>query len=152
MKQFSDDLIQQAMLYAHAIIITLNYRWTVKTKMPQHTLQLPPQLKQEAELWAAQQGISLDQFVLRAVAEKIGASRYQSDDPAFPQITYRQGSSGESQPVLRGTGIRVQTIVFAAQQWYLLPAQIAIEYDLTEAQTSIFKNRSRVINIICDDF
>jgi uncharacterized protein (DUF433 family) len=37
-------------------------------------------------------------------------------------------------PVLRGTGIRIQTAVVAAQHWALTPAQIAAEYGLTEAQ------------------
>ena len=37
-------------------------------------------------------------------------------------------------PVLRGTGIGVQTVAVAAQQWEWSPAQIAAEYGLTEAQ------------------
>jgi uncharacterized protein (DUF433 family) len=37
---------------------------------------------------------------------------------------------------LRGTGIRVQTVVVAAQQWEMTPARIAAEYDLTEAQVN----------------
>jgi uncharacterized protein (DUF433 family) len=37
-------------------------------------------------------------------------------------------------PVLRGTGIRIQTAVVAAQRWDLTPDQIAAEYGLTEAQ------------------
>jgi uncharacterized protein (DUF433 family) len=39
----------------------------------------------------------------------------QLDDPDFPGITYRRGVSGWVTPVLRGTGIRVQTIVVDAQ-------------------------------------
>lgn len=57
-----------------------------------------------------------------------------ADDPSFPQITYRRGSSGQPVPYLCGTGIRVQTIVVAAQHWQLSPGQIATEYDLDEAQ------------------
>jgi len=56
------------------------------------------------------------------------------DDPAFPRITYRRGTSGELVPVIRGTGLRVQTLVVAAQTWHLSSAEIAAEYDLTEAQ------------------
>ena len=39
-------------------------------------------------------------------------------------------------PILRGTGIRVQTVVVAAQQWEMAPAQITAEYGLTEAQVN----------------
>lgn len=37
-------------------------------------------------------------------------------------------------PGLRGTGMRVQTIVVAAQNWSMTPAQIAAEYGLAESQ------------------
>lgn len=102
--------------------------------MARYPLTLPTQLKKEAEEWAAHQGVSLDQFILWAVSEKVGALKQQLDDPAFPQITYRRGASGWPVPVLRGTGIRVQAVVIAAQQWELSPAQIAAEYGLTEGQ------------------
>ena len=36
--------------------------------------------------------------------------------------------------MLRGTGVRVQTVVVAIQSWGLSPAQVADEYDLSEAQ------------------
>ncbi len=58
--------------------------------MSRYPLNLPTQLKQEAETLAAQQGVSLNQFVLWAVAEKVGALSKKLDDPAFPQITYRR--------------------------------------------------------------
>ena len=104
--------------------------------MTSYSLNLPIQLKQEAEKWAANQGVSLDQFILWAVAEKVGALSQQLDDPAFPNITYRRGAGGQRLPVLRGTGLRVQTLVVAAQQWGLSPNQIAAEYGLTEAQVN----------------
>jgi uncharacterized protein (DUF433 family) len=50
-------------------------------------------------------------------------------------------------PVLRGTGIRVQTLVVAAHQWGLTPTQIAEEYGLTKAQVNdalAFYNTRRV--------
>ncbi|HEU0292370.1 MAG TPA: DUF433 domain-containing protein [Anaerolineales bacterium] len=50
----------------------------------------------------------------------------------FPSITYRRGASGVLSPILRGTGIRVQTIVIASQN--MTPAEIADDYDLTELQ------------------
>ena len=85
--------------------------------MARYPLSLPNQLKQEAEALAAGQGISLNQFVLWAVAEKVGSLRSLLDDPAFPRITYRRGASGRPRPVLRGTNLRVQTIVVATKHW-----------------------------------
>ena len=58
------------------------------------------------------------------------------DDSTFPGITYRIGASGESTPALRGTGIRVQTIVIARQAWRLSPAQTAADWDLSEHQVT----------------
>src|SRR5688572_12526157 len=102
--------------------------------MSRYPLNLPTQLKQEAEQWASTQGVSLNQFILWAVAEKIGELKQQLDDPNFPQITYRRGASGRPVSVLRGTGIRVQTIVVANQNWNLSAEQIASEYDINQAQ------------------
>jgi uncharacterized protein (DUF433 family) len=50
----------------------------------------------------------------------------------FPSITYRHGAPGIFSPILRGMGIRVQTIVIASQNMTL--AEIAHDYDLTEIQ------------------
>jgi uncharacterized protein (DUF433 family) len=102
--------------------------------MARYTLNLPFQLKQDAETWAAQQGVSLNQFILWAVAEKVGALSQRLDDPAFPRITYRRGASGQPTAVVRGAGLRVQTLVVAAHTWGLTPAQLAAEYDLPVAQ------------------
>lgn len=104
--------------------------------MARYPLNLPAQLKREAEEWAARQGVSLNQFIMWAVAEKVGSLRKSLDDPAFPHVTYRRGAAGQPMPVLRGTGIRVQTVVVLAERWGLAPAQIAAEYDLTEAQVN----------------
>lgn len=101
--------------------------------MSRYALNLPTQLKQEASEWTTNQGVSLNQFILWAVAEKVGFLRNPLDDPAFPQITYRRGASRKPLPVLRGTGIRVQTICVAAHQWGMLPAQIAEEYGITNS-------------------
>ncbi len=104
--------------------------------MARYSLNLPGQLKKDAERWAASQGVSLNQFILWAVADKVGALRQRLDDPAFPHVTYRRGAAGQPVPVLRGTGIRVQTIVVAAQHWGMSAAEIAVEYGLSEAQVS----------------
>lgn len=102
--------------------------------MARYPLNLPEQLKKDAEAWAKRQGISLNQFIMWATAEKVGALNQQLDDPDFPQITYRRGASGVVTPVLSGTGIRVQTIVVAQNQWQMSPAEIAADYDLDVRQ------------------
>jgi uncharacterized protein (DUF433 family) len=104
--------------------------------MARYPLSLPTQLKQEAETLAAQQGVSLNQFILWAVAEKVGALGQRLDDPMFPQVTYRRGAAGIPTPVLRSTGIRVQTLAVANCQWGLTSAQIAAEYGLAEPQVA----------------
>jgi len=102
--------------------------------MSRYALSLPQQLKKEAEEWAARQGVSLNQFILWAVAEKLGYLRANVDDPNFPRVTYRRGASRRPTPVLSGTGIRVQTIVTAANKWNLSPTEIAEQYNISEAQ------------------
>lgn len=104
--------------------------------MARYPLNLPMQLKQEAEKWAAEQGVSLNQFILWAVSEKVGALNQNLDAPGFPRITYRRGASGRPQAVLRGTGIRVQTVVMANQNWGWSPEQIADEYGLAREQVA----------------
>ena len=102
--------------------------------MARYPLNLPQQLKQEAEALARKQGVSLNQFILWATAEKVGALSQQLDDPEYPQITYRRGASGAPTPVIRGTGVRVQAIVIAHEQWGMTAAEIAAEYGLTARQ------------------
>jgi len=102
--------------------------------MARYPLSLPARLKEEAEEMAARQGVSLNQFILWSVAEKVGSLRQSLDDPAFPQVTYRRGAAGQPVPVLHGTGIRVQTVVVAARQWRMEAGQIATEFGLAEAQ------------------
>ena len=100
--------------------------------MTRYALNLPSELKRDAERLARQQGVSLNQFILWSVAEKVGGLLQGLDDPNFPSITYRRGASGSLSPVLRGTGIRVQTIVLSSQNQ--TPAEIAEDYDLPHAQ------------------
>ena len=102
--------------------------------MPHSALKLPPQLEDEAEQWANRQGVSLDQFVVWAVAEKVGGLKQALDDPRFPLIAYRRGAAGWPVPILRGTGIRVQTIVGAHRSWKMEIPEIAADYELTEEQ------------------
>lgn len=104
--------------------------------MARYPLNLPEQLKREAEQWAAKQGVSLNQFVMWAVAEKVGALGARLDDSDHPHVTYRRGASGVPTPVVRGTGIRVQALVVASQQWEWTSDQVAAEYGLSAPQVS----------------
>jgi uncharacterized protein (DUF433 family) len=101
--------------------------------MTRYALNLPARLKQEAEEWASRQGVSLNQFIMWSVADKVASLQHGVDDPKFPGITYRRGASGSIAPVLRGSGLRVQTLVVDAQQGILVE-QIAEEYDLEAAR------------------
>ena len=97
-------------------------------------VNLPSRLKEEAEQWATRQGVSLDAFVVWAVAEKLGELKQGLDDPHFPRITYRRGASGLPIPVVRGTGIRVQTLAVESQHWQMSPVQIAEDHGLSLEQ------------------
>ena len=100
--------------------------------MARYPLNLPVDLKRDAERCASEQGVSLNQFILWAVAEKVGGLTQQLDDPAFPHVTYRRGAAGEPVAMLRGTGLRVQSVVVAVRHWGLTPQRIAEEYDVQE--------------------
>ena len=102
--------------------------------MARYSLNLPKQLKQQAEVWAKQQDVSLNQFILWAVSEKVGGLNTQIDDERFPLIAYRTGAAGRPTPVIRGTGIRVQTLVIMNQSCGDSVEEIADAYDLTLRQ------------------
>jgi len=104
--------------------------------MARTSLNLPVQLKEDAEQWANRQGVSLNQFIVWAVAEKIGGLKQRLDDPRFPHFTFVRGASGWPVPTVRGTGIRVQTLATAAETWRMAPAEIAAEYDLSADQVA----------------
>ena len=98
--------------------------------MTRYALNLPVDLKHEAEILAKRQGVSLNQFIMWAVSEKVTSLRNELNDPNFPLITYRRGSASDFPiPVIRGTGVRVQTLV----QWIKFgesPKKVAEDYDL----------------------
>lgn len=98
--------------------------------MSRYPLNLPTDLKRQAERWAAEQGVSLNQFILWALAEKVGGLEQRLDDPRFSRVTYRRGAAGTPEPVLRGTAIRVRTLAVAAERWGWEADRIAAEYDL----------------------
>ncbi|WP_414566961.1 DUF433 domain-containing protein [Nostoc sp. CCY 9925] len=97
--------------------------------MTVYALNLPDQLKHEVEQLAQSQGVTFDQFILWAVTEKVSTLK-----ASFPQIAYRQGTNGQLVPIIKGTGIRIQTVAIASQKWGMSPSQITNEYELTEAQ------------------
>ncbi len=103
--------------------------------MARYALNLPTELKLQAERLAEEQGISLNQFILWAVAEKVGELRSGLDDPHFARVTYQRGATGQPIPVLRGAGIPVQTLVLEKRQGYNLE-HIAGEYGLSPRQVS----------------
>ena len=102
--------------------------------MAESLLHLPIFLQEEARELAQRQGVSLDQFIVWAVAEKVGELKQSLDDPRFPHVTYRRGAAGRPTPVVRGTGIRVQTLVISAKDWQMSHGEIAENYDLTQEQ------------------
>ncbi|MEQ9356403.1 MAG: DUF433 domain-containing protein [Coleofasciculus chthonoplastes F3-SA18-01] len=102
--------------------------------MTSYSLNFPNELKQQAENLASQQGIPLEAFILDAIAEKVNSLTGQRNAPTFAQVTYRNSASGQLIPILRGTNLRVKTVVIAAQQWGLSSNQIAAEYDLNAEQ------------------
>ena len=97
--------------------------------MTRYALNLPVNLKKEAEELAARQGISLNQFIMWSVSEKVTSLRESLVDPKFPGIAYRRGESGWVTPVIGGTGVRVQTIASDLQMG-MTPEQIAEEFGI----------------------
>jgi uncharacterized protein (DUF433 family) len=95
-----------------------------------YSLNLPVDLKQEAEQVAQQQGVSLNQLILWSLTEKVTSLKGKLDDPNYPSITYKLDTENELVPIIRSKGIRVQTIVIASQVWKESEAEIAKQYDL----------------------
>ncbi len=99
--------------------------------MTAYNVNLPGQLGQEVERLALSQGLTIDQFILWALMEKVSGLK-----TSFPEIGYRRAGDGQLVPVVKGKGIRVQTLAIARFGWGMNPSQIADEYNLTEAQVS----------------
>ena len=133
--------------------ITYDATYDIRTRavMTRYALNLPDALKRDAELLAKEQGVSLNQFILWSLAEKVGTLlQAEGDDSNFPSVTYRRGVSGVLSPVLRGTGIRVQTIVIASEN--MSPTEVAGDYDLTVAQVQEALNFYRAHQAEIDAF
>jgi uncharacterized protein (DUF433 family) len=106
------------------------------TSMVHHAFDLPLHLKREAERLAERQGLTLDQFIVAALAEKVDALGPVRDDPRHPHVALRRGAAGEPVPVVRGTGIRIQALAVATRRWGMTPAEAAAEYGLTAEQVA----------------
>ena len=103
--------------------------------MARYPLSLPNQLKQEAEALAAGQEISLNQFVLWAVAEKVGSLRSLLDDPAYPRNRLSHAApTGDRGQFCAAPICRVQTIVVATKDWGQSPTEIADNYGVSQTQ------------------
>ncbi len=87
-------------------------------------------VKNEAALLAKQQGVSLNQFFQWAIAEKVTELKTSLDDPRFPAITYRRSGTGRVAPVLRGTGIHVETIAVAVHTFGETAESLAADYSV----------------------
>jgi uncharacterized protein (DUF433 family) len=98
-----------------------------------YSLNLPVDLKRDAEQVAEQQGISLNQMILWSLTEKVTSLKGKLDDPNYPSIAYKLDSENQLVPVIRGKGIRVQTIVVAYHNWNEPVADIAKQYDLKQS-------------------
>lgn len=95
-----------------------------------YPLNLPAELKREAAFLAKQQGISLNQFFLWSISEKVTELKTGINDARFPFISYRRGASSIPTPVIRGTGIRVETLVVAHHTWGESIETLAEDYDI----------------------
>lgn len=60
--------------------------------------------------------------------------RKTMDDPRFPGITYRGAAAGRPVPVLRGTRLRVQTLVAETQKRKTSAEKLAAKYSVSSAQ------------------
>ncbi len=103
--------------------------------MARYSLSLPDQLKLNAEELAKRQGVSLNQFIMWAVAEKVGqmVGLRTATKPQplldLPAIDFRLGGAGIYRPVLKKSGIHVKTIVVCSTVWNQTSEEIALEYD-----------------------
>jgi len=97
-----------------------------------YSLNLPVDLKQEAEQIAQQQKISLNQLILWSLTEKVTSLKGNLNDPEFPSISYKRNSTNQLVPIISGKGIRVQTIVIASNHWKESVADICKQYDLSK--------------------
>jgi uncharacterized protein (DUF433 family) len=119
-----------------------------------YSLNLPVDLKQDAEQMAERQGVSLNQLILWSLAEKVTALKSKIDDPNFPDITYKLDSDNQLVPYVKGKGIRVQTLVIAFYEWKEPAAELSRQYDLPQKTVkqalSFYEAHKKVVDALID--
>lgn len=83
---------------------------TLELKLPfvSATMNLPPLLQQEVEKWASRQGISSEQFILAAVADRVAALNHQVAEESANEDSEAASVKSPQQPkVFRKEGILV---------------------------------------------
>jgi uncharacterized protein (DUF433 family) len=119
-----------------------------------YALSLPVDLKREAERAAKEQGVSLNQFILWSLADKVAQLRNSLSPSAFPSITIIKSASGQLVPVVNN-GVRVQTIVIASQVWGESPQNIAEQYGLpkkvVEETLKYYEANKRYVDMLIEE-
>ncbi len=95
-------------------------------ELQEQVLQLPLQ-----DRW------QLVQHLLGSIQQDmLSPSLPAADASAFPEIQHRTDSDGQIKATIRGTSIRVQTIVIASHDWGWDASRVANEYSLSVTQVS----------------
>jgi len=119
-----------------------------------YSLNLPVDLKQDAEQMAERQGVSLNQLILWSLAEKVTALKSKIDDPNFSDITYKLDSDNQLVPYVKGKGIRVQTLVIAFYEWKESAVELSKQYDLPQKTVkqalSFYEAHKKVVDALID--
>ena len=119
-----------------------------------YALNLPIDLKREAEQAAKDQGISLNQLILWSLADKIAQLRNNLAHTAFPSILMKKSATGQLVPTV-ANGIRVQTIVIASHIWGESVENIADQYDLpkkaVEEALKYYESNKRYVDMLIEE-
>ena len=119
-----------------------------------YSLNLPVDLKHDAEQVAERQGVSLNQLILWSLAEKVTTLKSKIDDPNFPDITYKLDSDNQLVPIIKGKGIRVQTLMIAFYNWKESVAEISQQYDLPQKTVkqalSFYEAHKKVVDALIE--
>jgi len=119
-----------------------------------YSLNLPIDLKQDAEQIAERQGVSLNQLILWSLAEKVTELKSKIDDPNFPDITLILDSDNELVPFVKGKGIRVQTLVIAFYEWNESVPELSRQYDLPQKTVkqvlAFYERHKKVVDALID--
>lgn len=119
-----------------------------------YSLNLPVDLKHDAEQVAQRQGVSLNQLILWSLAEKVTTLKSKIDDPNFPDITYKLDSDNQLVPIIKGKGIRVQTLMIAYYNWKESVVEISQQYDLPQKTVkqalSFYEAHKKVVDALIE--